>query len=469
LGGCGSQPTQGGNPTATLKALGTADKKCLSDLKGKLEKYQNDASIKLSLSDPSVNSSQIQSIVPKAKILSIELNTLINTQDCKSIITSSIKDLPETIKILEDLSLEKIKDDNTIKKKISNTRIIPLYITEKETKEKESDILFRQSIQYVEDKVNEMTQQVSVLLLPDNLIELKKQNKELVDASKAKDEKILSLEKELENQKNVSFALIFLILLSVFGVSGYFLSKKIQLPLSETKTKDRSRKPTKDTPRNRRGLGVGSGSLTSTSYPESSDDSIKDSISPIGRPNRELRRLAKDVPDNAETRGRNREEIINDQLNEGDSVKNQSQNVGNHAFDMTSSRASINENLTYDVAVQYYQNGEYNLLQPYSRGYYSATSESMMRNREFWENPLELVESYNGLFWIVQTVEPYFLLLPNPLKRIAESRLPGIEYFFETNFKSENYQSCQVVSPAYVDDINGKWVMLQKGVLNFVY
>ncbi|MFM7850806.1 MAG: hypothetical protein ACKO96_02570, partial [Flammeovirgaceae bacterium] len=92
-------------------------------------------------------------------------------------------------------------------------------------------------------------------------------------------------------------------------------------------------------------------------------------------------------------------------------------------------------------------------------------------NREFWGNPLELIETYDydGLFWIVQTIEPHFLLLPNPAKRIAKTRLPGFEYFFETNFKTENYQFCSVTVPANMNYENGKWVMLKKGQINFVY
>jgi len=70
--------------------------------------------------------------------------------------------------------------------------------------------------------------------------------------------------------------------------------------------------------------------------------------------------------------------------------------------------------------------------------------------------------------WIVEA-NPYFLLLPNPSKRIAKTRLPGFEYFFETNFVSENYRSCVVVAPAYMNWNSSQWVMTQKGVLNFVY
>jgi hypothetical protein len=123
------------------------------------------------------------------------------------------------------------------------------------------------------------------------------------------------------------------------------------------------------------------------------------------------------------------------------------------------------------VALDYYKSQKYDLLQPFSQGYYSATAESMRLNREFWGNPLELIEAYDydGLFWIVQTIEPYFLLLPNPAKKIAKTRLPGFEYFFETNFISENYRSCLVVSPAYMNWNGSQWVMTQKGALNFVY
>ena len=121
------------------------------------------------------------------------------------------------------------------------------------------------------------------------------------------------------------------------------------------------------------------------------------------------------------------------------------------------------------MAIQCYQNEDYDSLQPYSQGYYSATSESMMRNRAYWGNPLELVQSYDGLFWIVITSDSYCSLFPNPTKRIEQTRLPGIEYFFETNFNNENYRSCVVISPAEMGNENGRWVMQQKGQINFVY
>ncbi len=473
LGGCvtaNDTNGQSSNTATESKVLSAVEKKCLTELKDSLDKYLDkykETISKLNSSDVTGNLAILQSVSPKAKVSSSELKQLANRQDCKSVTASNIKDLPEVILILEDLSLEKTKDENT-RKKVGNTKIIPSYITEKDFKEKESEILFRQFIQYTDDKISDVLKQLDVLLLPDNVTELRKQNKDLSDKLKNKDTEIEIFKADSSRQITL-FAPAFLILLLAVGAGGYFLGKNSQSSSGNPKPKERSRKPdpasksgSKDVSRNRRGLGNDSTSNASASshnpINESSDRGLK------FRLNEKNKAAINDISNEI----KDRDDILPNQKIKKDETSRY-QRVNPSPAEITPRRASSNQSLTYDVAVQYYQSGDYDLLQAASQGYYSATSESMMRNREFWENPLELVEAYNGLFWIVQTIEPYFLLLPNPLKRIAETRLPGIEYFFETNFKDENYRSCVVVSPAYMGNENGKWVMQQKGQINFIY
>jgi hypothetical protein len=136
-----------------------------------------------------------------------------------------------------------------------------------------------------------------------------------------------------------------------------------------------------------------------------------------------------------------------------------------------SNRPSVSSNLehgklTESLALQHYQSRMYKVLEDFGVGYYSATPESVARNRSDWANPLELVEFFDGLFWIIKTTDRY-LLFPNPRLRIEQTRIRGIEYFFETNFTFEGYQSYQVTLPAHVDLINGKWLRLRKGQITF--
>jgi hypothetical protein len=124
--------------------------------------------------------------------------------------------------------------------------------------------------------------------------------------------------------------------------------------------------------------------------------------------------------------------------------------------------------LTENLAIQSYQSKSYSSLEASTVGYYSATPESVTRNRADWANPLDLVEFFDGLFWIIKASERN-LLFPNPRMRIEQTRIRGIEYFFETNYSDENYHSCTVDAPAYVELVNGKWVRIKKGRVTFAY
>jgi hypothetical protein len=124
--------------------------------------------------------------------------------------------------------------------------------------------------------------------------------------------------------------------------------------------------------------------------------------------------------------------------------------------------------LTENLAIQSYQSKSYSSLEASTVGYYSATPESVTRNRADWANPLDLVEFFDGLFWIVKASERN-LLFPNPRMRIEQTRIRGIEYFFETNYSDENYHSCTLDTPAYVEFVNGKWVRIKKGRVTFAY
>lgn len=123
--------------------------------------------------------------------------------------------------------------------------------------------------------------------------------------------------------------------------------------------------------------------------------------------------------------------------------------------------------LTEESAIRHYKDRSYSLLEAYTSGYYSATPESVARNRSDWANPLDLVEFFDGLFWIIKASERN-LLFPNPRMRIEQTRIRGIEYFFETNFTGEVYQSYTLEAPAHVELVNGKWVRIKKGQIRFL-
>jgi len=147
------------------------------------------------------------------------------------------------------------------------------------------------------------------------------------------------------------------------------------------------------------------------------------------------------------------------------------ENTDNERIEEHHSNIPINQELSSELAVQYYQNETHHqTLNKYTQGYYSATLESLTANRRYSAIPLELTESsdYNGLFWIIKTSENYFLMFPNPKMRIDQSRIHPIQYFFSINFRDSNYVACEVI-PADMKYENDKWKMLVKGRINLVY
>jgi hypothetical protein len=258
------------------------------------------------------------------------------------------------------------------------------------------------------------------------------------------------LRQDLDTFKIV-FALSFLVLLPAVGLASYFFAIKPRSSAENTRLRKRSKEldpssaSVSQEPNQNKSSGLGFGSANKLVSPSQSLESPLDHIQSTSEPNQYKK------PDFQNTRDKY------------SSTPNISRDTG------ILRRSQSNQSVTYDIAVQFYQNRKYDLLEPYSQGYFSATPESMTRNRAYQENPLELVQSYDGLFWIIKTVDSHCLLFPNPEKRIEQTRILGIEYFFNTNFNHENFLSVIVVDPAYMGYENGKWVMRQKGQIDFGY
>ncbi len=470
LGGCGSGVTESITPPPSSPPLSDADTKCVAALQKEkvLSKYKE----KLDL--PDAAQVTFLSILPKIKETSGVLKSLVNlnSKECKNAENTKLKGVIAKAKNLSDFFLiliEKIDKDSPksekedfIKGKVSDTKIIPSY-----TNNDSETVLSRQLLQYAEDKIKEITTDMDFLVLPNNTDDLKKQIRDLTEKLTAVERENASLRQDLSNQKNL-FILALLILLPAAGVGGFFLPKRSPLttkrktPINNPRSDDKTAAQDINSGRTgRKGLG------SDVAKPSSTPQSYSDTQNESRAPNFRLRDKPKVEIDELDHEFEDIESLPTNQPQRRYTPVNQNPNTSRP--DANPQKAYINQALTYDLAVGYYNNGNHEVLQSCSQGYYSATADSMMRNRQFWENPLELIEAYNGLFWIVQTNEPYFLLLPNPSKRITETRLPGLEYFFETNFKNENYQSCVVVSPAYLNHENGKWTMQQKGQINFVY
>jgi len=250
------------------------------------------------------------------------------------------------------------------------------------------------------------------------------------------------LRQDLDTFKIV-FALSFLVLLPAVGLASYFFAIKPRSSAENTRLRKRSKEldpssaSVSQEPNQNKSGGLGFGSANKLVSPSQSLESPLDHIQSTSEPNQYKK------PDFQNTRDKY------------SNTPNISRDTG------IPRRSQSNQSVTYDIAVQFYQNRKYDLLEPYSQGYFSATPESMTRNRAYQENPLELVQSYDGLFWIIKTVDSHCLLFPNPEKRIEQTRILGIEYFFNTNFNHENFLSVIVVDPAYMGYENGKWVMRQ--------
>lgn len=261
-----------------------------------------------------------------------------------------------------------------------------------------------------------------------------------------------ALKQDIDTFKIV-FALAFLVLLPAVGLASYFFARKPRSSVENTRSRkrlkelDASSASVSQEPNQNKSGGLGLGSANRSVHSSQSSDSPPDGTQSTSQSSQYQK------PDI---------QAIKDKYSNSP-ITNTSRNIA------IPQQSQTNQSLTYDLSIECYQTGKYDLLQPYSQGYFSATPESMTRNRAYQENPLELVQSYDGLFWIIKTVDSHCLLFPNPEKRIEQTRILGIEYFFGTNFKNENYQSVTVTDPAYMGYENGKWVMRQKGQIDFGY
>lgn len=284
-----------------------------------------------------------------------------------------------------------------------------------------------------------------------------KAQKELSDKLTKQEGVTFALKQDLETLRQdfdyfkIVFALSFLVLLPAVGLASYFFAIKPRSSAENTRKRSKELDPSSASvsqePTQNKSGGLGFGSANRPGYPSQSADSPTDRTQSTSESNQYQK------PDI---------QAIRDKYS-NNPITNTSRDTA------IPQRSRANQSLTYDLAIECYQTGKYDLLQPYSQGYFSATPESMMRNRAYQENSLELVKSFDGLFWIVKTIDSHYLLFPNPEKRIEQTRILGIEYFFSTNFKNENYISGTVIAPAYMGYENGKWGMRQKGQIDFGY
>ena len=458
-----------------VKSLESGEDKCLAALKEGIEKYRDN--IAKDFGELGLSPVTWQLIETRGKNWALPVAK--QTSECKDVIDKpTVKNLVEKIQLLTDTNSLVIdpKEAKTKDEKIKG-KIGSIELSQAENPNNNTiELVPRQFIKYTNDKLQALITSLASIPSPTSLQnkELQKQLADNTAKLTSQNEKI----QQLESNQNIMMPVVFL-LLPLVGVAGYFLGKGSKSPnlLDNSQSKDRSldrlskqdrspkqdrQKPVVNETSSRKRLGA----LDSRKSPSNPP------ISPLANQeiaDRDLKfRLndKKQPPTNDSDRD-NTDPIITNQSQRLNSGRYQNPES---AFDRASSSRNVDTpKLTYDLATEYYNNKDYDLLKPLSKGYYDATSDSVMRNREFWGNPLELFADSDGLFWIIQTVEPYLLLLPNPSKRIAKTRLPGFEYFFETDFKGENYQSCRVISAAYMDYVSGKWVIAQKGQLNFVY
>jgi hypothetical protein len=344
-------------------------------------------------------------------------------------------------------------------------------------------------VKYARQEVDNLLQITSPTTAATSIKEL---NEKLIEVEKSNTEQTKQIEiirKDLDGLKtaaamNSLFNLLFFI--SVVGSLGYFIFRK-----------GNSSKPDS---RNDKGRKSGSGSLGSVSPQSPANQGYGNTHQGgkglsggrvIGRAdNRSTRTSPRDsdeYPDENQNRYREGESDLDvqrqrdpnfrlnkpaqSQSNErgwGDRESNPNPvSSGDSSRQTYSSLAKVNRGLTEISATQFYQTKSYAALEPFTVGYYSATSESVTRNRADWANPLDLIEFYDGLFWIVKAIERS-LLFPNPRIRIEQTRIRGIEYFFETNYTDENYHSCTVDAPAYVELVSDKWIRIKKGRINFL-
>jgi hypothetical protein len=471
LGGCYSFNKSENPPSIDIASLQEPDKKCLEVLKQGLEKYK-DITAKLDTIDITNNQSAPQPISSRAKNLSSDLQKLIGAKECQPpASTESVSNVIAQVKELDTevlLMADALKNKQKIKEKVDSIKLDP----PENPNSNELDTLERKFVKYTDDKLKILlTKQLDKISSPSNIVPqvnaLQKQIKTLSDEVTNQSNTISGLKQDLSSFKGL-FALSLLILLPVVGFGSYFLTKRSHSPSDNPKTSKQKERPNKsefvsksvakDTSRNRKGLG--SDSTTTSSFPSQTSTPIKkDSDNDQKTKQKEDKEKSTQVYD-----GQDR---VIKEVRDVDNINRSSTDT--FTAEKSSQQVYVAQQLTYDIAFQCYQNGSYESLQSYSQGYYSATPESMMRNRAYWGNPIELVQSYDGLFWIIKTIDSHCMLFPNPDKRIEQTRIPGIEYFFETNFKNENYHSCIVTDPAYMNYEDGKWLILQKGRINFVY
>ena len=487
LAGCSGLFGGGGNPSTETKlpiepsSLSEADAKCLPSLKEKLDEYKSETAA----TEPVT----LTGIAPKVKTGVQTLSTIAQSPECKNLPEKSeAKLLITQINGLEKIAaqIDEISDPKPEKLKDKITSLEKSLAPEGANNGNSSaDEIAKLFVKYNNSKIQELLTPLAKIKSPTEakLSEQEQQIKKLKEATDNHDKQIQELKNTVSQQ---SFGILTLFLaLPIAGGIGYFLGRRS--PTLGSPKQDRGHNSpiqtsgSKDEPRGtKKGSSGGLGKKNSFSDALNSDSvrqtsSLDPKYSDSVYFNKTSQELALIEQEKLREREKLREQ---EKLRERERLKQERlereqlrEQVNARILGFEKDSKTPNQPLTYDVAVDYYNEQKYDLLKPFSKGYYTATGESMRLNREFWGNPLELVEAYDydGLFWIVQTIEPYLLLLPNPAKRIAKTRLPGFEYFFETNFVSENYRSCVVVAPAYMSWNSSQWVMTQKGVLNFVY
>jgi len=414
LGGCGFfgiGSTQSSSVKVPIEPadLKPDDKKCLAALKEGLDKYKSNT--QKDIGDLSNSPISLQTIITKTKNWSSDLQVLTKLPDCAKIpldksvevkkLIDEINSLNEVTLMINDPKLDAKAKEDGIKAKIGSSELLP----SENPNNNPAEVLPRLFLKYTGEKLQDLLKQLAKIPSPNSLQaeEIQKQINAHTDRLTGHDIKLDELQARVSNQNIMMSA--FLLLLPVVGVAGYFLGQRLQtsdIP-DNNNAKKRATKQSgvapashvsNDPTQKTRGLGgLGGSSRKSTHSKETPSIRVNDegenSLKFRLNDKTKNRITPSDIPEDISEQGA----IISSQQRL-DLSRNQKVNTSYSASE--SVNKPISQPLTYELAIHHYNDGNYDLLQNCSRGYYSATSDSMMRNREFWGNPLELIEAFDG-------------------------------------------------------------------------
>jgi hypothetical protein len=449
--------------------------KGISDYEKKIGKLQSGGSISES------------SIARQSENLSKDLKAIANLTICSNVNSNSLKEIINDIKGLDNL-VSLMSDTVKNKKEIESALGDKVKLEPSEISKSDQETLETKFIKHTNEKISEILGTLNNLVkapvrLTDNQVKrLEEQVKVLqITVRSLREELGKNANNDSETSQNLnnfkSFANTMILgLTATVALFGYILFKKYNsssdLSVNKPATKHKQQeKNTSLEPNDVPSLSkkrLGGEHNTSTHNKKTNDQYLGKSKSYLGNIEREL----KNDRDNSKpsTTDHHNIDLSGNYESDSDDSSNQTKAVSpKYLPAYPVEKMQTKQPLTYDLAIEYYQDGRYELIRPYTEGYYSATSESIMSNRAYWGNPLELEKFPDGLFWIVKTIEPYLVLFPNPTKKIEDNRIRSIEYFFESNFSNVNYRNLIVIAPAYMIIVSGRLVMQQKGQIEFTY